>query len=50
MARLELDMSFQEIALHSGRPSADAARMAVKRAVRSLAKEMDGDRSERSSG
>jgi len=41
VARLELDMSFQEIALHTGRPSADAARMAVTRAVRKLAKVMD---------
>ncbi len=38
--RLELDYPYEEIATLTGRPSADAARMAVKRAIRRLAVEM----------
>lgn len=41
--RLELDYGFAEIAIMSGRPSADAARMAVNRALRKLAEEMGHD-------
>jgi len=37
VGRLELEMSFPELALHMGRPSPDAARMAVNRAIRKLA-------------
>jgi RNA polymerase sigma-70 factor, ECF subfamily len=49
VARLELQMSFSEIAIHSGRPSPDAARMAVNRAVRKLAECMDDGEQERAS-
>jgi len=40
VARLELNCSYQELAASAGRPSADAARMAVIRAVARLAREM----------
>lgn len=41
--RLELDYDFAEIATLTGRPSRDAARMAVNRALRRLAEEMGDD-------
>jgi RNA polymerase sigma-70 factor (ECF subfamily) len=41
IARLELQQSFEEVAIALGKPSADAARMAVTRAVKALVKEMD---------
>jgi RNA polymerase sigma factor (sigma-70 family) len=37
IARLEFQMSYDEIAIHSGKSSPDAARMATRRAVRRLA-------------
>jgi RNA polymerase sigma factor (sigma-70 family) len=40
IAKLELDMSYQEIALHAGKPSADAARVAIRRAIQRLEKEL----------
>jgi RNA polymerase sigma-70 factor (ECF subfamily) len=40
IARVELQQSYDEIALALGKPSADAARMAVVRALRNLLKEM----------
>lgn len=39
-ARVELNMTYQEVALHAGKPSSDAARMAVKRALGKLAQAM----------
>ncbi len=41
LARIELGWSYDEIATHTNRPSADAARMAVGRALVRLATEMD---------
>jgi RNA polymerase sigma factor (sigma-70 family) len=38
--RVELGLDFEEIAAHLGKPSADAARMAVTRAIARLANEM----------
>jgi len=40
VARVELGMSWDEVARATGKPSADAARMAVSRALRNLAEEM----------
>jgi RNA polymerase sigma-70 factor (ECF subfamily) len=40
IARVEMDMSYEEIAQLLGKPSADAARMAVHRALLRLAEEM----------
>jgi RNA polymerase sigma-70 factor (ECF subfamily) len=40
VARLELGYNYAQIAVASGRPSADAARMAVRRALLRLAEEM----------
>ena len=40
LARLEMGLSYQQIAQSLGRPSADAARIAVSRAVLRLAREM----------
>ena len=40
VARIELEYSYEQIAFMLGRPSADAARMAVGRAVARLAREM----------
>jgi len=40
IARVELGMSFEEVAAATGRPSADAARKAVSRALLRLADEM----------
>lgn len=42
--RLELRLSWEEIAEETGRPSADAARMAGKRAIAKLAREMGDGR------
>ncbi len=42
IARLELGLSYDEIAEELGKPSADAARMAVTRAVTRLAEEVRG--------
>jgi RNA polymerase sigma-70 factor, ECF subfamily len=44
VARLELQQSYEEIAIALGKPSVDAARMAVARAVKALIKEMDSPR------
>jgi RNA polymerase sigma-70 factor (ECF subfamily) len=41
VARLELQQSYEEVALALGKPSADAARMLVARAVKNLIKAMD---------
>jgi len=42
--RIELDFDYQEIAAMTGRPSRDAARMAIQRALARLAEAMgDGD-------
>jgi RNA polymerase sigma factor (sigma-70 family) len=40
VARIEMDGSFQQVAVALGKPSADAARMAVSRALLRLAEEM----------
>ena len=40
IARVELQQSYDEIAIALGKPSADAARMAVVRALRNLLKAM----------
>ena len=42
--RLELDLDYREITAMTGRPSRDATRMAIKRALARLAKEMDLER------
>lgn len=44
IARLELQQSYEEVAIALGKPSADAARMAVKRAVKALIVLMDTPR------
>ena len=41
IARLELQQSYEEVAIALGKPSADAARMAVKRALKALIVAMD---------
>jgi RNA polymerase sigma-70 factor (ECF subfamily) len=41
IARVEMQQSYQQIAATHGKPSADAARMAVTRALLRLAEEMD---------
>jgi len=41
--RIELDFDYDEIAKMTGKPSRDAARMAVKRALSRLAEEMEHD-------
>ena len=41
IARLELQQSYEEVALALGKPSADAARMLVARAVKNLIKAME---------
>jgi RNA polymerase sigma-70 factor (ECF subfamily) len=41
VARLELQQSYEEVALALGKPSADAARMVVARAVKNLIRAMD---------
>jgi RNA polymerase sigma-70 factor (ECF subfamily) len=42
IGRLEMGYSYQDLAVVLGRPSADAARMAVTRALKHLAREMRG--------
>jgi RNA polymerase sigma factor (sigma-70 family) len=37
IGRLELQMTYQDLAIHTGKGSPDAARMAVNRAIRKLA-------------
>lgn len=44
VARVEMANSYQQIAREHGKPSADAARMAVARALVRLAEEMDIER------
>ena len=44
IARLELQQSYEEVALALGKPSADAARLAVTRAVKALITTMDDRR------
>ncbi|MGE5815019.1 MAG: RNA polymerase sigma factor [Acidobacteriota bacterium] len=44
VARVEIGNSYQQIAKEQGKPSADAARMAVARALVRLAQEMDSER------
>lgn len=44
IARVEMQQSYQQIAATHGKPSADAARMAVSRALLRLAEEMDVER------
>jgi RNA polymerase sigma-70 factor (ECF subfamily) len=41
IARLELQQSYEEVAIALGKPSAEAARMAVTRAIKALVKAMD---------
>jgi RNA polymerase sigma-70 factor (ECF subfamily) len=41
VARLELQQSYEEIAVALGKPTANAARVAVTRAIRRLVKELD---------
>jgi RNA polymerase sigma factor (sigma-70 family) len=41
IARLELQQSYEEVAIALGKPSPDAARMAVKRAIKALIAAMD---------
>jgi RNA polymerase sigma-70 factor (ECF subfamily) len=43
VARLDLGYNYSQIALATGRPSVDAARMAVRRALLHLAEEMGSD-------
>ena len=40
VARIEMDGTYQDVAVALGKPSADAARMAVSRALLRLAEEM----------
>ena len=44
IARVEMDYSYQEVAAALGKPSADAARMTVTRALLRLAEEMNNER------
>jgi RNA polymerase sigma-70 factor (ECF subfamily) len=44
IAKVELDCSYAELARAIGKPSADAARMAVGRALLRLAEEMKRER------
>jgi RNA polymerase sigma factor (sigma-70 family) len=44
IARVEMDGSYQDVAAALGKPSADAARMAVSRALLRLAQEMSRER------
>jgi RNA polymerase sigma-70 factor, ECF subfamily len=43
VSKLELQMTPLELAIHTGRPSPDAARMAAQRAIRKLAAAMGGN-------
>jgi len=45
VGRIELDFSYEQLALATSKPSADAARMALRRALIRLATEMGVDRS-----
>jgi RNA polymerase sigma-70 factor (ECF subfamily) len=42
VARVEMDYSYDQVAVALGKPSPDAARMAVSRALLRLAEEMSG--------
>jgi RNA polymerase sigma-70 factor (ECF subfamily) len=44
VARIELQQSYEEVAIALGKPSADAARMAVTRAIKALVKAMQDPR------
>jgi DNA-directed RNA polymerase specialized sigma24 family protein len=44
VARLELQQSYEEVAIALGKRNADAARMAVKRAIGRLVEEMSDGR------
>jgi RNA polymerase sigma-70 factor (ECF subfamily) len=44
VGRLELDLSYDQLALATGRPSPDAARVAVRRALLRLAEEIEPER------
>lgn len=44
VARVEMGQGYEQIAAEQGKPSADAARMAVARALVRLAEEMDVER------
>jgi len=41
VARLELGYSYEQVALATGRPTPDAARVAIRRAILKLADELD---------
>jgi RNA polymerase sigma-70 factor (ECF subfamily) len=43
VARIELGLTYSEIAAATGRPSMDAARMAVTRAIARLIEELPAD-------
>lgn len=43
VGRVDLDYSYEQLALVTGKPTADAARMALRRALVRLAREMDAD-------
>jgi RNA polymerase sigma-70 factor (ECF subfamily) len=43
VGRLELDYTYEQLALISDRPTPEAARKALRRAVMKLAAEMSGD-------
>jgi DNA-directed RNA polymerase specialized sigma24 family protein len=43
IGRLELQMSYQELALHTGNPFADAARKATHRAIEKMARSVKRD-------
>ena len=43
VARVEMGFSYRQVATELGKPSPDAARMAVSRALAQLAREMAGD-------
>jgi RNA polymerase sigma factor (sigma-70 family) len=46
IGRLELQMTYQELAIHTGKASPDAARMAVNRAIRKLATVLEDEDAE----
>lgn len=46
IGRLELQMTYQELAIHTAKASPDAARMAVNRAIRKLATVLEDDDAE----
>jgi RNA polymerase sigma-70 factor (ECF subfamily) len=49
IARMELQQSYEEVALALGKPNANAARVAVRRAIERLLREMAGLTSQPSS-